>query len=306
MHHIHSPMFVGLSLLVAAAGSWTALDLFRRVRTHVGTGRTAWLITAAVAMGASIWSMHFVAMLGYDPGSPVSYDPGLTLLSFVLAVLATLAAFFLAQRGGGRPASLLGAGLVMGAGICLMHYVGMAALRTAVTLGYDPALVLLSLVVAVAASTAALFMARREESAARRAVAAVILGAAISGMHYTAMAALRLGAIERVQPLPGAPPDVLALAVTLTCMSLLFLVLLASLYDQRVNVMIALDGGRIGYWEAVGPPVSLHLSDRAKAMLGFGPTAHSWEKGVPSAKAPRMLASSSPRQGSPIAPSMVS
>ena len=270
MHHAHSPFYVGLSILVAAAGSWTALDLFRRVRTHVGRGRDAWLVIAALAMGASIWAMHFVAMLGFDPGSPVGYDPGLTFLSFVLAVLATLAAFILVQKGGGRVAALLGAGLVMGAGICLMHYVGMAALRTAVSLGYDPALVALSFLVAVGASTAALFLAGRDEAAGRRAVAAVVLGAAISGMHYTAMAALRLGHRGPVQMVHGAPPDMLALAVALACMSLLFLALMASLYDQRMNVMVALDAGRIGYWEAAGPPLRVELSERSRAILGLG------------------------------------
>ena len=269
MHHAHSPFYVGLSILVAAAGSWTALDLFRRVRTHVGRGRTAWLVIAALAMGASIWAMHFVAMLGFDPGSPVGYEPGLTFLSFVLAVLATLAAFVLAQKGGGRVAAVLGAGLVMGVGICLMHYVGMAALRTAVSLGYDPALVALSFLVAVGASTAALFVAGRDDTAGRRAVAALVLGAAISGMHYTAMAGLRLGHRGPVHMVQGAPPDMLALAVALACMSLLFLALMASLYDQRMNVMVALDAGRIGYWEAAGPPLRVELSDRSRAILGL-------------------------------------
>lgn len=272
MHHAHSPLYVALSILVAAAGSWTALDLFRRVRTHVGAGRSAWLITAAVAMGASIWAMHFVAMLGFDPGSPVGYDPGLTLLSLILAVLATLVAFVLAQRGSGRGVWLVVAGVVMGGGICLMHYVGMAALRTAVSLGYDPPLVALSYAVAVGASIAALFMARREETAMRRAFAAVILGAAISGMHYTAMAALKLGHAAPVHMVPGAPPDMLALAVALACMSLLFLALMASLYDQRMNVLVALDAGRIGYWEAAGPAMQVQLSDQSKAILGLEPS----------------------------------
>ena len=269
MHHAHSPFYVVLSILVAAAGSWTALDLFRRVRTHVGGGRAAWLIIAAVAMGASIWAMHFVAMLGFDPGSPVGYDPGLTFLSFVLAVLATLAAFMLAQKGGGRPAWIVGAGVVMGGGICLMHYVGMAALRSAVSLGYDRGLVALSYLIAVGVSTAALFMAGRDETALRRAIAAGILGAAISGMHYTAMAALKLSLSGPVYAVHGAPPEVLALAVTLACLVLLFVALMASLYDQRMNVLVALDAGRIGYWEAAGSPVHVQLSERSRAILGF-------------------------------------
>src|SRR3989344_30310 len=172
MPHHHHPLFVILSLVVAVLGSWTALDLFRRVRWHIGRTRQGWLGTAAVAMGASIWSMHFIAMLGFDPGSAVSYDPALTLVSFALAVGATWGAFFSAARERSGGALVMLAGAFMGAGICLMHYVGMAALRTAVSLVYGPVLVALSLLIAVAAATAALFAARRERALAWRAAAA--------------------------------------------------------------------------------------------------------------------------------------
>src|SRR5258705_2030236 len=137
MSHTHHSAYMLLSLLVAVLGSWTALDLFRRVRTHVGRARRIWLSTAAVAMGSSIWSMHFIAMLGFDPGSPVRYDVPLTILSLGLAILATGGAFFAAAAGGASRRQVVLAGIFMGSGICLMHYVGMAALRTAASLGYE-------------------------------------------------------------------------------------------------------------------------------------------------------------------------
>src|SRR3954468_5598302 len=93
-----SPVFVILALVVAVFGSWTALDLFRRIRTHVGVSRLIWLVGAAVAMGCSIWSIHFVSMLGFDAGSVGRYNPELTVLSLVLAVASTCGAFFLAAR----------------------------------------------------------------------------------------------------------------------------------------------------------------------------------------------------------------
>lgn len=272
MPHHHHPLFVILSLVVAVLGSWTALDLFRRVRWHIGRTRQVWLGTAAVAMGASIWSMHFIAMLGFDPGSAVSYDPALTLVSFALAVGATWGAFFSAARERSGGALVMLAGAFMGAGICLMHYVGMAALRTAVSLGYDPVLVALSLLIAVAAATAALFAARRERALAWRAAAATILGAAIAGMHYTAMAALELTPGPGAGP-PGAPPYVLAAGVAAGTLLVLFLALLASLYDQRLNVMAALEAGGAGYWELALPQMALHVSPRGKVLFGRDPQA---------------------------------
>ena len=272
MQHTHPSAFVLLSLLVAVLGSWTALDLFRRVRTHVGRARVTWLAIAALAMGASIWSMHFIAMLGFDPGSPVSYDLPLTALSLILAILATGGAFFAAAGDGATRRRVALAGGFMGAGICLMHYVGMAALRTAVSLGYDPSLVVLSLLIAVAASTAALIAARRERSVPWRAAAAGLLGAAIVGMHYTAMAALRLtpGAAHAPQP-SGVPSLILAFAVATGALVILFLALAASLHDRRLEVLTALDAGRVGYWELALPQRILHVSERARDILGRGP-----------------------------------
>lgn len=272
MHHAHPPAFVVLSLLVAVFGSWTALDLFRRVASHVGRARATWLATAAVAMGVSIWSMHFIAMLGFDPGSPVRYDVPLTALSLALAILATGVAFFAAGEGATwRRIGL--AGSFMGAGICLMHYIGMAALRTAVTLTYDRGLVALSLLVAVVASTAALVAARRVRSMSWRAVAAVLLGGAIVGMHYTAMAALRLAPGSMHPPQPSdVPPLVLAFAVAAGAFVVLVLALVASLYDRRLDVLNALEASRVGYWELALPQRVLHVSERVREILGSAPS----------------------------------
>jgi NO-binding membrane sensor protein with MHYT domain/two-component sensor histidine kinase len=272
MAHAHHAFFVVLSLLVAVFGSWTALDLFRRVRSHIGRARRVWLGTAAVAMGSSIWSMHFIAMLGFDPGGPVSYDLPLTFLSLVLAIGATCGAFFAAAGEGVPRMRTLAAGAAMGAGICLMHYVGMAALRTAVSLGYRPSFVIASFVIAVAAATAALFAARRERAFRWRAAAALALGFAIVGMHYTAMAGLKLTIVdEGSPPLPGAPPFILGISVAGGTLTILFLALLASLYDQRLNVLSALEAGQVGYWELTVPEYALQVSARGKEIMGADP-----------------------------------
>ena len=186
----HPPIFIVLSMVIACVGSWTALDLFRRVHAHTGTWRGAWLSAAAVAMGLSIWAMHFVAMLGFNPGVEVRYDIQLTILSLLLAIAVTAFAFFSAADH--RRSHLLVGGLVMGAGICIMHYVGMAALVTRATLRNEPAYVVAAFVVAVLASTSALLVAIRERTFVQRLAAAVVLGFAIVGMHFTGMAGVRI------------------------------------------------------------------------------------------------------------------
>ena len=242
MHH--NPLFFVLSVVIAVLGSWTALDLFRRVRANRGNAQAAWLFAAALAMGLSIWSMHFIAMLGFDPGVPVRYDPGLTLLSLALAIAATGYAFFTAIRVRG-PVLLFLPGLVMGAGICVMHYVGMAALRAPVSVSYQPLMVGASFAVAVAASTSALIVAWQERSRRWRAGAAVVLGFAIVGMHYTGMAAVRIGPAGVGMHSPGGL-ELLTLAANVAggTALLLFLALLAALFDRRFELHAAQEANR--------------------------------------------------------------
>jgi PAS domain S-box-containing protein len=272
MHHSHHLIFVALSVVIAVFGAWTALDLFRRVRSHIGQAQRAWLAASSLVMGTSIWAMHFVAMLGFDPGRPVAYDPLLTLVSLVVAIVATSGAFFTASRPGQSTVGVCLAGVAMGTGICLMHYIGMSALRTDARLGHQLVYVLAAFAIAVAASTAALFAARRERSLTWRASAALILGLAIVGMHYTAMAGLTLTLLDDHAAMAGAPPYVLGVAVAAGALIILAMALLASLYDQRLNVLSALEGGDIGYWELDLKTMDLQMSPRGKAMFGADPT----------------------------------
>lgn len=269
MHHDHISLFAAVAIAVGILGAWTALDLFGRMRAHLGSTRLKWLGVAALVLGISIWSMHFIAMLGFDPGSPVSYDVELTALSFLLAVAGTGVAFLTASRPGAKRFVLPAGGAMMGLSIAAMHYVGMAAVRTTATLGYRPGLVLLSVLIAVAASTAALAAARRERSQGWRALAAVILGLAIAAMHYTGMAAVILARSTHMVEAGGASPVALATAVTAGCVTILFLALGASILDQRTNVLSAIDAGGVGFWEAALPLRSPILSDRAREILAI-------------------------------------
>lgn len=224
-------------------------------------------------MGGGVWAMHFIAMLGFDPGAPVHYDFTLTLLSFLLAVLGTSLAFLIAARGRdlGRT---LAAGGVMGSSIGAMHYLGMAALQTATPLSYSPPLVVLSLGVALLASVAALSAAAHEGSRAWRLIAAVVLGLAVVGMHYSGMAALRLGPVPALPPVEaahhaGAPPLMLAVAVAAVAAVILILALAASMLNQRSKLLAVIDAGGVGYWELGLPGRTVWLSGRARKFLGL-------------------------------------
>lgn len=279
MHIAHHPLFIALSSLTAWLGAWTALDVFRRVRAHVGVWRLAWLAATAVAMGLSIWSMHFIAMLGFNPGAEVRYDAGRTVLSLLLAIATTAFAFFFA-RGGGVRREIAG-GVVMGAGICTMHYVGMSAVITSAVLANDPVYVVLAFIVAVTASTGALFVARSDTTAPQRVLTAAVLAFAIVGMHYTAMYGVRIVAMNGTNIGSGGLDSmVLAVAVGTGTLFILLLALIAASSDRRFEAVAVREASRseqqlraildnlpIGVFVAESPSGDVRFANREAARL---------------------------------------
>ena len=185
----YNPIFVVLSVVIATMASYAALDLAGRVTASAGTARAGWLVGGATVMGLGIWSMHFVGMLAFHLSTPIAYQLPLMLLSVLVAIAASLLALVVVSRPalGGR--TLLPAGVLMGAAISGMHYVGMASMHVAGgMLHYDTRIVALSILIAVIASVAALWLAFRFRSvtSARgrlfKALSALLMGVAISAL----------------------------------------------------------------------------------------------------------------------------
>jgi len=246
----HDPYLVALSILVASFASYTALDLGGRVGTARGLARRVWLVAAAITMGGGIWSMHFVGMLAFKMPIPMSYDIGLTILSLVVAIFVTSGGFYVISRQSASPLHLVLSGIFMGLGIVAMHYTGMAAMRGQAELSYDRLFVALSVVIAIGASTAALWLAFRTTGPGQHLVAAVVMGVAISGMHYTAMRAAIFtahGPVHEAQGNAGLDQTNLALVVTGITFVILAFALIASLSEQkRVEEALCLSGGGVG------------------------------------------------------------
>ncbi|MEU6230514.1 MHYT domain-containing protein [Streptomyces sp. NPDC047042] len=153
--------------------------------------RAGWLALGAVSIGCGIWTMHFIAMIGFSvQGALVSYDMTKTLLSLVVAIVVVALGVFLVGYRGVSSVNLATAGTVTGLGVAGMHYLGMAAIHTNGTIGYDAPTVILSVVIAVAAATAALWAAVSIHTLWASLGASLVMGVAVTGMHYTGMAAV--------------------------------------------------------------------------------------------------------------------
>jgi len=188
----HEPWLVALSIGIAVQGSFVGLSLARELDSAEGFRRRLLLAGASLTLATGVWSMHFVAMLAANFPSAIDYLVLPTLLSFLICVIVVGVGVYVAHAPG-PPALRIGAGAIaMGLGISLMHYVGMSAVHLAGPTYQETPYVVASVVVSVGASGFALWVLDSRPTKAGISMGALALGLAISGMHYTAMAGMRL------------------------------------------------------------------------------------------------------------------
>lgn len=228
----HHPVYALLSYAIAAAGAYTALELAERRRHCPPATARLWHMGASATLGGSIWAMHFIGMMAARIEVPHGFEPGLTVLSLLIAIAASGLAFRLLRAGGDW--QIAPASLVLGLGIATMHYVGMAAMRLPGMVAYRPGLWGISLLIAIATAILALWLSQRQAGSGLRCIAALTMAAGICGMHYTGMAAAVVLVDPTIAPMAGGDPDILAVAVIGITLALLLLALVSAAADQRL------------------------------------------------------------------------
>jgi len=218
----HDLRLVALSILLAVLASVMALHMAALAeRAQTGLVWHTALLTGALALGGGIWAMHFVGMLAFAVCARGQFDAVQTLLSMLPGLLASWVALALLTRPQLSRRALVGGGVVVGAGIGAMHYLGMAASEMAPLMRYDPWGFGLSIGLAVLLAIVALwahFGLQRQLGWSHwkgNLLAGAVMGLAISAMHYTGMNALRFTRVMDEAPASGHSIDqwLLALAV---------------------------------------------------------------------------------------------
>jgi diguanylate cyclase len=237
----HTPLVI-LSIVIAVMASYAALDLGIQVNKAKSTARYIWISAGAFAMGLGIWAMHFIAMLAFHLSIPITYDFTLVIVSILPAIIASALALFIISRSTmGKRQVLLGA-FFMAAGIVSMHYTGMEAMKMDAAIEYNLFLWALSAIIAFVVSIVALyllsFVSQIYQSTKLpwvKSVSALIMGIAISGMHYTGMAAASYKPHHHAD-LSGSAPfnsTLLAYAIGIVILILLGLVFISTFIDRR-------------------------------------------------------------------------
>ncbi|QFZ24683.1 signal protein [Saccharothrix syringae] len=205
MHHFSGDLStLVMGYVVAVVGSLIGLACMARAGGEPHrAAKVRWTASGAFAIGGvGTWLVHFIAMLGFDvPGANVRYSAPLTALSAVVAIVVVgLGLSLVALFRFTRPRLLL-AGVLTGLGVAGMHYLGMSAVRFRGTISHDPALVAASCLVAIVAATAALWFTLAVRTPSGSLAAGLIMGVAVTGMHYTGMAAVGV-ALDAEVPAP--------------------------------------------------------------------------------------------------------
>ncbi|MEL3972133.1 EAL domain-containing protein [Rossellomorea oryzaecorticis] len=285
------PMVV-LSIVIACCASYTSLSMNQRMQQNSFFHKSFWLLLASVAMGLGIWSMHFIGMSAFMLPVSMTYDLFLTIVSVFPAVFASYLAFYFANRKNTGHFPSIIAGLIMGAGISAMHYIGMAAMVMEVEHVYKPWILFASVLIAVIVSYVALFifstLQKYMGNQLIKIVTSILMGLAITSMHYTGMAAVVFytedGLHSGTHEMHRMDMPLFVVVVTIGIFVLLAISSLASLLDRYVDyrlhhfdALTLLPNQRqfeqdLKASKTAGSLAIIHLHDLEKWISGYGYT----------------------------------
>lgn len=231
----HNIWLVLVAAIVCVAGAWAIMRLFHRTTGTTGLQKAGWHFLTAAAAGSSIWCTHFIAVIAYEPGVPVSFDPVLTIVSLLIAMSGAALGFIVAASGITRLAPVLGGGIV-GSAISAMHYTGMLAYRVQGIVSWDMSYLVASVILSVAFTALALHFALRRAFWGDKFIATGVLVLAIVSLHFTGMTAFRVSPtlVEGAYSNPAAL-HALALAVAAVALIIVGTGLASYLIDDSVR-----------------------------------------------------------------------
>jgi diguanylate cyclase len=233
----HDPYLVALSVAIAILGGYTGFGLTARIRGTPDASHRVLLAGAAFFLAIGIWTMHFVGMLAAPLPAGTVYLVLPTVISFLICTLVVGISLSFVSIGEPSMLRVVSSAVLLGVGIAIMHYVGMHGLSGDFAMTHDPAMVVLSVLIAIATAYGGVRMFLARQGGVQLVLSAVAFGIAVPGMHYTAMAGMHLvplsaGSHHHIEGL-AASSQMLSLVVTLLCFVIAAGFLLSLVPDPR-------------------------------------------------------------------------
>jgi NO-binding membrane sensor protein with MHYT domain len=221
-----------VAYFMACLGGALGLRCTTRSMLVAQSWRPGWLALGSAAIGSGIWTMHFVAMTGFTVrGTPIYYDKAMTFASLAVAIVMVGIGIFIVGYRGARGTALFTGGTITGLGIASMHYLGMASMSLDGKLEYNTVTVGISVAIAMGAATAALWAAGQVRGFLWSVGASLVMGLAVSGMHYTGMAALSVHLHGTAEPTTGDSPASLLAPMLIGPLAFLLLAGVVVMFD---------------------------------------------------------------------------
>lgn len=231
----HDISLVILAGILCLFGSFVTARLYRHARNRPARHAVSWHLLTALTAGVTIWCTHFVAMLGFRPNAPVSFDLALTVASLLIAVIGSAVGTLFSTMVRMRFAPAVG-GAILGLAIAAMHYTGMIAYRVQGIVYWDHGYLAASIVLAVVFSSLALALGgktgRRGEI---RMAGALSFG--IVALHFTGMAAFTVAPLDLSAEFVNPEAfKVLAMAITGTALVIVMGALFTYVVETRTRM----------------------------------------------------------------------
>ncbi|QOG18287.1 MULTISPECIES: MHYT domain-containing protein [Bradyrhizobium] len=250
----HDPYLVALSVAIASLGGYTGFALAARIRNTPGVSNRVMLAGAAAFLAVGIWTMHFVGMLAAPLPPDTVYLVLPTIISFLICALVVGISLFFVSIGEPSLKRVASSAVLLGVGIASMHYVGIHGLAGSFGIVHNPAMVMLSILVAIVTAYGGLRAFLAQQEGVRLIVSSIAFGIAVSGMHYTAMLGMHF------EPLTGpahhhlggglaASQQILSIVVAVLCFVIAAGFLLSLVPDRRQTAASPVA-------DSVSPPVA--------------------------------------------------
>ena len=242
----HDYRLLSVAAFICLLSCLTAAALLSRARVADRWLRVTWLAIAGLVFGGGVWSLHFIAMLGFMPGIAVSYDIGETGWSIVIAVLGAFAGFGVALSRLPVVVRVVCGAALLTASIGGMHYVGVAAMRLQGSFTLDQGQVAFSLVASAVFSASSVLVMSNLRSLARQSLLMILLSLSICLLHFTGMSAMSLhlgGSSGSQDGLLGSQTS--AAAVGSISVALLLISLSLSIMDRHLSDRSTLEEQRL-------------------------------------------------------------
>ncbi|MGI4941808.1 MAG: bifunctional diguanylate cyclase/phosphodiesterase [Janthinobacterium lividum] len=233
-----------IAAVVCAMGVYASFALATHAVRSKGKTRRHWELVSVVASGCTAWATHFIVLLAFKPGMVAAFDPVLTATSLLCATIGIGAGVKLSLGTRNKLRHFV-AGLIVGLGIVLLHYVGQAAYLVQGTTSWDLWLVVPSILASLPISGLALVTAAHRNRRLRKAAAPLLLFS-IALLHFCGMAAMTLH-FDPSRTLPdfAVSPAAITPVIASVCLGLLALAVTGWRFELAAKVRLRQDRERL-------------------------------------------------------------